>query len=395
MKKHNLFIIFLGTMISLFSLQSCKDDENSPIDKDSKAPGQVFNVAVENMPGAALITYSLPSDDDLLYVIAEYTNKYGKVFDFRASYYTNKIKVEGFGDTDEYTVNLYAVDRSENKSAPLAIKINPLEPQIQLTARSLNVQPDFGGMSFTFKNETKADLSFIVITTDVDGSQTVAETFYTARDSAKYAIRGYAAEPRLFGVVVSDKWGNFSDTLYQNLTPIYEVKLNKSLFRPIIFPNDAPATKWDGSLEYMWDDIVNGNSAHTGNDASTTPKHISFDLGVGAKLSRVNVKTIPDDKHWFNDVSPRFYEIWGSPDPDPSGSFDSWTKLVSIENVKPSGLSIGIITEDDRTAGRNGDDADIPIEMPKVRYLRIVCTKNWSGNTNMCIGEITVWGDDN
>lgn len=395
MKKHNLFIIFLGAIITLFLLQSCNDDENSPINKDSKAPGQVFNVEVENMPGAALLTYSLPSDDDLLYVIAEYTNKQGKVFDFRASYYTNQIKVEGFGDTDEYTANLYAVDRSENRSAPLAVKINPLEPQVQLTAKSLKVQADFGGMSFTYKNETKADLSFIVITTDVDGGKMVAETFYTSRDSTKFAVRGYAAEPRLFGIVVRDRWENLSDTLYQNLTPIYEVKLNKSLFRPKVFPNDAAATHWDGSLEYMWNDVVNDKAAHTGNDASTTPKHISFDLGVEAKLSRFNLKTIPDDKHWFNDVTPRFYEIWGSLDPDPSGSFDSWTKLVSVENVKPSGLSVGNITEDDRAVGRNGDDADIPIEMPKVRYLRIVCTKNWSGNTNMCISEITVWGDDN
>ncbi|WP_029906666.1 DUF5000 domain-containing lipoprotein [Prevotella sp. 10(H)] len=395
MKKHNLYIIILGALITFLSLQGCKDDENTPIDKDNKAPGQVFNTSIENLPGAALITYSLPSDDDLLYVIAEYTNNNGKVFDFRASYYTNNIKVEGFGAAGEYTVNLYTVDRSENRSAPVAIKVNPSDPQVQLTAGSLKVQPDFGGMSFTFENETKAELSFIVFTTDADGTETAAETFYTSSKSSKFAVRGYAAEPRLFGIVVQDKWENSSEGLYQTLTPIYETKLNKSLFRSIIFPNDAPATHWEGSLDYMWDDVVNDKTAHTGNDASTMPKHISFDMGVEAKLSRVNVKTVPDDKHWYNDVSPRFYEIWGSLDPDPSGSFDSWTKLVSIENIKPSGLSVGTLTEDDRSAGRNGDDADIPVEMPKVRYLRIVCTKNWSGNTNMCISEITLWGDDN
>jgi len=394
MKKHNLFIIFLGTVITLLSLQGCKEDKNSPIDKDSKAPEQVFNTKVENMPGAALITYSLPSDDDLLYVIAEYENNNGKVFDFRASYYTNHIKVEGFGTAGEYTVNLYTVDRSENRSAPLPIKVNPSEPQVQLTAASLEMKSDFGGMSFVFENETKSELSFVVITTDVDGEKIAAETFYTSRESAKFAIRGYAAEPRLFGVVVRDYWENTSDTLYQTLTPIYEVKLNKSLFRPVIFPNDAPATKWEGALEYMWNDVVNDKTAHTGNDATTIPKHISFDMGVEAKLSRVNVQTVPDDKHWFNDVSMRNYEIWGSLDPDPSGSFDSWTKLVSIENIKPSGLSVGTLTDDDREAGRRGDDADISIDMPKVRYLRIVCTKNWSGNTNICISEITLWGDD-
>jgi len=393
MKKNNLFIL-LTTLMALFITYGCDNDDNSPIDKDKTAPGQIFNAEVKSMPGAALVTYSLPSDDDLLYVLARYTNKKGKTFDFRASYYTNHILLEGFGDTDEYTVDFYAVDRSENKSAPVTLKIIPLTPQIQLTAQSLEMKADFGGMSFTFENETESNLSFVVVTSDVDGSLMAAETFYTKMASTKFAIRGYGAEPRLFGIVVQDKWGNQSDTLYQNLTPIYEVKLDKSLFRPKIFPNDAPATHWDGSLEYMWNDIVNDKAAHTGNDATTAPKHISFDLGVEAKLSRINVKTIPDDKHWFNDVSPRIYEIWGSIDPDPSGSFDSWIKLVSIENVKPSGLSVGTITEDDRIVGRNGDDADIPIEMPKVRYLRIRCLKNWSNNTNICISEVTLWGDD-
>ena len=397
MKVHNIIIKILSLFVILVIavIQSCGEYvANSPIEKDNVAPAPIFNAVVENLPGAALISYSLPSDDDLLYVLARYTNKDGKIFDFRSSYYTNRIMVEGFGDMNEYTINLYAVDRSENKSAPLAVKINPLESQANITARSLDIKPDFGGMSFTFSNDSEADLAFVILTKDLDSVLIVAETFFTSRASAKFAVRGYDAEPRLFGVVVRDKWGNLSDTIFKELIPIYEIRLDKSLFRPKVFPNDAPATHWGGSLEYIWDDIVSDKAAHTGNDATTEPKHISFDLGVNAKLSRINLKTIPDDKHWYNDVSPRFYEVWGSLDPDPSGSLDSWIKLATVENIKPSGLSIGTITEDDREAGRNGDDFDIPIEMPQVRYLRIRSLRNWSGNSNMCISEITVGGND-
>lgn len=376
-------------------LFSCGDnDVNKPIDKGSHAPGQVSNVIVKNQSGAALLSYDLPLDDDLLYVLARCDKGNGNVVDFRASYYTNQLLIEGFGDTKAYSVDLYAVNRSGNKSKPVKVEIKPLVPQIQITAESIVMKEDFGGMNFTFENKTKADLAFIVLTEDESGDKVIAETFYSGRETAKFAVRGFTDQDRWFGIVVRDKWENHSDTLSQNLTPIYEVKLNKSLFRAKIFPNDSPATSWDGALEYMWDDVVNDKGAHTGNDSNMEPKHISFDLGVKAQLSRINLKTIPDDKHWYNDVSPRFYEIWGAEDPDSSGSFETWTKLASIENIKPSGLSLGILTEDDRIAGRNGDDADITLDAPRVRYLRIVCTRNWSGNTNMVVSEITVWGND-
>jgi len=394
MKKPYLSRLTATVCTLTLLLGSCKNDVPKPIEEGHGAPGSVYNVQVKNLPGAALISYSLPEDKDLLYILARYTNKAGKQIDFRASYYTNQLKVEGFGDTSEYALQLYAVNRSEQLSKPLEVRIKPETPQIQLTAESLELKPDFGGMSFTFHNQTKADLAFIVLTNDRDGDEIAAETYFTARENGKFAIRGYDAVERKFGIVVRDKWGNLSDTLYTALTPIYEVKLDKSRFKEALFPNDAPATAWSGALSYMWDDIVNDKSAHTGNDASNIAKHVSFDLGVEAKLSRLNIKTIPDDKHWFNDVSLRFYEIWGATNPDPNGSFDSWTKLATVENIKPSGLSTGMITEDDRAVGRNGDDIDISIDMPKVRYIRIRSIKNWSGNTNLCVSEVTLWGND-
>ncbi|WP_239063666.1 DUF4959 domain-containing protein [Bacteroides sp. 51] len=391
MKK---YIAFIVGVLHIFVMGSCSDDVNSPMEKDKSAPEPVYNVTVENLSGAALIHYSLPTNEDLLYVLASYTNKKGQVVNARSSYYTNSIRVEGFGDTDEYTIQLYAVDRSENKSVAVETKIKPLTPQVILTAGQLEINPDFGGINIVINNEARADLAIMVSTANEDGEMTTAETFYTALNTAKFFVRGYESEPRKFAVVVRDKWENLSDTVYAEVTPIYEIMLDKTKFKALILPGDAPATNWGGSLEYMWDGVNDGEAAHTGNIASGEPKYVSFDMGVTAQLSRFNLQPTADDKHMFNDVSPRLYEIWGCETFDPSGSFDGWTKLVTIENIKPSGLPVGLLTEDDRRVARQGDDADIPSDMPKVRYIRIRCLNNWSGNTNMVISEVTLWGND-
>ena len=76
------------------------------------------------------------------------------------------------------------------------------------------------------------------------------------------------------------------------------------------------------------------------------------------------------------------------------GSWDDWVLLAEVENVKPSGYPVGVLSEDDRIAGRNGDSGNFSSDLPAVRYIRIRCLKNWSGNTNMTFTEISFWGDD-
>ncbi len=391
----NIFILLNAFL--LFIAGSCMKDTNKPLANDGKAPAPVSNIRVENLPGGASISYSLPTDEDILYVVASYVDKKGETVEFKSSYYTNTILVEGFGDMNEHALKLYAVDNGENRSTPVQVTIKPLEPPVLTTAKSLEIVPDFGGLSITYKNPSKASMAIVVCTTDSLGDMAEAETFYTQRESGKFSVRGFTSDPRKFSIVVRDKWDNYSDTISTTLTPIYEIMLDKKKFKALILPGDSPATAYDGALEKMWDGISTGDGgAHTGTtpDPNGLPKYFSFDLGVTAQLSRVNIHPIADDKHMFNDVSPRLYEIWGSTNPDPTGSFNGWTKLVTVENIKPSGLPVGILTEDDRIYDRHGDDADVSLNMPKVRYIRIRCLKNWSGNTNMVINEITFWGND-
>lgn len=396
MKRNRLSIFFcLLAMV----MSSCQESDLEPVENDQIAPEPVSNATVENLPGAVQITYSLPFDPDLLYVEAEYVSKDGTVRQFKSSYYSNTIRVEGFGDTDEYEVELCAVDRSENKSTPLKVTIKPQTPPVLLTYNSLQITPDFGGVTVKFKNLTEADLAIGVCTTDSIGDYITANTFYTSRDSASFSVRGYESVSRLFGVFIRDRWGNLTDTLFQELTPVYEVMLDKSKFKEVDLPGDSPATSWGGSMPYIWDgralpESAGNWGAHTGNVATGEPMYFSFDLGVVAQLSRFSLQTVPDEKHIFTDVSPKRYEIWGCTELNSDGSFDGWTKLLTIENIKPSGLPLGMLTEDDRIAGEAGDEANFPLDAPKVRYIRIRCLENWSGNTNMVISEVTFWGND-
>ena len=61
-----------------FRFRSCAEDMVKPIENDKDAPGTVQDVKTESLPGAVKFTYTLPSDPDLLYVLAKYTNKTGK-----------------------------------------------------------------------------------------------------------------------------------------------------------------------------------------------------------------------------------------------------------------------------------------------------------------------------
>jgi hypothetical protein len=384
--------------IALMFMMSCELDTNRPIENDGTPPGEVMNIEVESLAGAAKISYSLPSDPDLLYVEAVYKTSSGKKMEFKSSYYTNFLIVEGFADTTTHEVTLRTVDRSGNYSSSVTVPVTPKTPPVVATYQSLSIKPDFGGVVINFKNETKADLAIVVMTPDSTGKMAVAKTYYTSRDSAGFSVRGFASEPRKFNVYVRDRWNNVSDVLEEELIPIFEVQLDKSKFQPLELPGDSPCTSWGGAMPYVWDGRVTGDIAgfglHTGNASTTVPKVITFDLGVEAQLSRFSLQTVADDRHWFNDVSPRRYEVWGALEPAADGSFNGWTKLLSITNIKPSGLPIGLFTDDDRAAGLIGDEANFPTDIPKVRYIRIRCLENWSGNTNMVFSEVTFWGND-
>jgi hypothetical protein len=386
-------------MLALFCLYACSETELQPIEKNTKAPGKVNVTGVESTPGGAIITYTLPSDPDLLYVVARYEEK-GAPREFKASFYTNWLIIDGLSREEDYTVNLTAVNRSGKASEVVQVKFIPLKPPVREVFESLKGASTFGGIEISYENSSGAFVAIGVLTTDAEGAFYEHDTYYSSQPGATFSVRGFDEGEREFRLYVKDQWDNVSDTTSFKVTPVGEKEVDKSLFKEIKLRGDAETTAWGGQMRFIWDGRVTADAdgnwgLHTGNVATGSPIYITFDMGVVATLSRFKLWAIVDDKHIYNDMSPRNYEVWGRTEPigplDDGDFFPHWFKMGDLENIKPSGLPLGTLTDDDRAAARRGDELVFNYNEHTARYIRIQCTRNWNGNTNMCFSEVSFW----
>src|SRR5690606_1245761 len=103
-------------ILIMFLFHKCDKIKDWSDPTDNIPPGMVTNPAVENMRGGAIITYKSPADTDLLGIKAVYSydDKVNEKLEVFSSAYTNSIKLVGFPNTNERTVQLIAVDKSKN-----------------------------------------------------------------------------------------------------------------------------------------------------------------------------------------------------------------------------------------------------------------------------------------
>ncbi|MGV8878554.1 MAG: DUF5000 domain-containing lipoprotein [Sphingobacteriaceae bacterium] len=374
------YLIFMGVL----AMASCKENKIGPHGTSDGAPNMVSNPVVENLPGAAKITYSLPTNPELLYIKAVY--KLGdQVQEIKSSFYTNFLILQGFGNTDEREIKLYAVNRHEEMSAPLTVTIKPLEAPVKTVFSSISAKAVFGGMTLNFDNQSEAEVKINVITLDSLGDWQPEDILYTKKLSGDFSVRGFDPVKTKFGVFVEDRWNNRSDTLVTELTPLFEQQLEKVNFREYRLPTDAIVYPgW--TVDKMWDNAYGEPGYHS--VGSGIPQQVTLDLGVTALLSRF--------KYWqrnaflYSANNPRIFEIWGSNDPNPDGSWDSWTKLMDCESIKPSGP--GSITSEDRAHALAGEDFIFPEGVMPVRYIRFKTLKTWGASTDVHFMELTFWG---
>lgn len=381
---------FSGILWALLSFGACKQEALGPAEKDGTAPGPVQNIVVENLNGAAKISYSLPADPDLLYVKAQYTTKKGDIRETKVSRFNSNLTVVGFGDTLAYEVTMYTVDKSENASTPVKVMVHPLTPSVKLVRDSVTLNADFGGIDVHFINHAEENLAIVVLANDSLGQFSPVYTQYTNLSKGDFAVRGLAAVPAKFGVYVRDRWGNLSDTLTITLTPLYEELLDRTKMKGIVLPTDAPLG-YDGNINGLFDGNVLDGFYHSG-DAARMPQWFTFDMGVTAKLSRLT--WFMRDQFLYSLHNPRVVEIWGSNNPNPDGSFDgSWILLAQHTQIKPSGLPDGQLSQADIDAAHAGETLTFPLDVPKVRYIRFKTLKNWSNGTYVNFYELMLWGD--
>ncbi|MET0464234.1 MAG: DUF5000 domain-containing lipoprotein [Chitinophagaceae bacterium] len=397
MKQIKRYIYGSGTaLLLLLAAGSCTKLELGPSENDGQAPGPVSNALVKNLNGAVEITFTPPSDPDLAYVKAKYTTKDGIVRENKVSRYSNKISLEGFADMDEYVVTMNAVDKGENASSPVEVRVKPLKPIYQLAFDSLAMTADFGGLNVNFRNFTQASLAYVVLTNDSLGNFVPTYTNYTDLRSGSFSARGFAAVEREFGVFVRDRWGNKSDTAMIRVTPYYEVQLDRTKMRAYSLPTDA-ALGYSGTFAGLFDNRFDINSYYHSDGRTGMPQWFTFDMGVDAKLSRMVYYLKPDRTKYYDEHSPQIIEVWGSTAPNPNGSFDdTWKLLTSYTMPKPSGSPAGTpLTQADINFVEEGITVPFPVDAPKVRHIRFKTLRNW-GNTNyVYVFEIKMFGDPN
>ncbi|WP_236970756.1 DUF5000 domain-containing lipoprotein [Membranihabitans marinus] len=387
------YIIYL-LMFSFCCFLSCETEERGQYAVDSIPPGKVSNATVENIEGGAIINYTIPNDDDLLYVKAVYERTSGEIVEQKSSSYSNSIQIEGIGKSREVKVQLIAGDRSQNESEPVEVIAQPLDAAIYSILDSMKMDSDFGGMRISWKNPTEAEIVITVSTLDELGEWTDVESFYTKVPSSQGSVRGFENEERQFGISIRDRWGNVTDTLVTTLTPLFEERIEpENAFRRWNPPGIDYSHYADAySIEKLFDD--NPKTFYLVL-APGLPYSFTFDMGQTVKFSRLKqIQRNVNAGFFYSAQNVEAFEIWGAESAEGlTDDFNSgWIKMGEFNVEKPSGLPLGQNTDEDVAVAIGGHEFNVNPDAPKVRYIRYVIAKNWSSSNINAIAELQFWG---
>lgn len=391
--------VYILIICSLIMLVSCAEKQLEPITESLGKPTVPTEISVEPISGGVVISYRVPDVEDILGVKAVYSLADGKQREVISSYYNDRVRIVGYDDMEEHKAVLYTVNRAMELSDPVTVEFIPLESSISKVSKSMRIVRDFGGAQYSWNNEDRESITMEMLTNNELGDMEAMKIMTTASKTGTYALRGYNVDPRWFAAVLRDNYGNVSDTIYPRnelgekiqIAPMYEQKLDKSPMRVVILNNDAAFNDFGASNENLIDDNLD-TFGHSSN--GTMPASVTIDLGEYVKLSRVVIHQRNNEYYgWGN---PRTFEVYYSEnEPDRSGDWGQWTKLLDCEVIKPSGMSSGTNTDEDIEAAKEGHDFSFDIDQKTLRYLRFKFTKVWTSSTFCHPAELTFYGDPN
>lgn len=403
MKRYLKLVV--STLAVTGLLAACSDDHIGQPAIDKKAPSPVTNVRVVSTAGGADIYYTLPDETDISYVLCEYTRA-GEKKRTHSSIYNDHVSIEGLLDETPTTFTIYLVDHSENKSEGFTSSFIPLEAPISAVFKSISMEPDFGGAAISWENPSRAVIGAFLMAKNDAGEWVDYDLVFSTTAHATQNIRGYNDYEREFGVQLTDKFGNYSDTCVFSVKPLYEKLLDKTKFSNAHLNGDNNTYNGsDRQIENIWDGDMGFNDNrhiwHTDQTAGfTNPQYFTVDLGVEANLSRL-VLWNRSGQYYYAQYNIRYFEVWGAKELSHNwsdtywsdGSWkNEWTKLGDFEVVKPSGGSE--VTDEDKAFADAGFNFDFPRGVGDIRYLRFVVKETWNKGAALHIAEISVYGDD-
>ncbi|WP_418892539.1 DUF4959 domain-containing protein [Limibacterium fermenti] len=394
-KAGNVIMIALALGSLLFF--ACNDENKET--KGKWNPGPIEEYSITPINGGATITYTIPNDEDILYVMAEYERN-GKIFTDKSSVYKNSLTIEGFHNVDKVQAKIYKVNRQEQKSEPLAVEFTPLESLISIAKKSLKVQAAFGGVFAKWDNPEATELGIRLMMKDTIGNSDkliTGEMYYSTTKNEKYTFRTYDAVETDFAIAFEDKWGNISDTIRFTTTPLFETMVPKPYadFRSSIPYDNTTNLGPNFPFSNLYDNKVNTSAHGWLTTSGSSGLSITFDLKQVVQLSRIvrhpyhinslygqanitdfeawgidkiDYDKIDDKSYWLDSLSVRWGAIKGVDATTvlPDKTFkDDWTYLG--RNTVPAGLT----STEQNALSASGVESEVPVEAKPVRYVRI------------------------
>jgi hypothetical protein len=396
-KQINKIVLF--SIFAVATFFSCTTDK----DLDTKAPETVTNITVTPTNGGGIISYSLPTDADILYVKAVYTNSQGEAVFRVSSKYTGTIEVNGLNQTTPLKVKLYVIDESENSSEAAEIEFTPLESFIFLVQESVEITPDLGGVKITWDNI--ASKTVFVYVHILDGINETIRILSSNNEQELRFIRGLGPTEITISIKVEDFDGNITELEDKgSYTPLFEEKIDKSSWS-LVSGQSINGNAYEGRTVNFWDDVV--DTVETDSDNSyfiatrdnnggslNFPLDIVIDLNKNVKIQRFIVW---QRAYWYNgggvtyhyqEENLKSFNLYASTDAQ------TWNLLGQFDIGDPRDGS-GNIPATAFQEAIDGHEFSLSDTSEAFRYLKFEITSNY-GSTQITVGsEITLFGLDN
>ena len=391
----------ISTLFLFFFFLLACDTENN---QDTTPPGILTIDSIVPTNGGGIINYTLPSDSDILFVRAEYTNTLGNDVYRVSSSYNQSIEIDGLNQDTPVEVTLFVIDESQNVSDPVVVDFVPLPSFIYLVQESILISPDLGGVKMEWENV--AQKTVYVYVHIVNGSDEEIRILSSDSEFEEIFVRGLPSEEITFLTRVEDFDGNITELEEKaTLTPLFEEEIDKSTWT-LVSQLSVNGNAWEGETTAFWDNIV--DTAETNSDNSyfiiwrdqnggtlNWPLDIVIDLNKNARIHRFKVW---QRAYWYGGPTgtPYYYQEENLRSFDLYASEDSinWTLLGQFDIGDPSDEN-GNIQQDFIDEAANGHDFDLDGVSDKFRYLKFSITSNYGSDTYVHGSEITLYGLDN
>ena len=394
LNKAVLFLLFIFAAII-----SCSDHE----DLETSPPGILSNVSVTPTNGGGIISYTLPSDDDILYVKAVYTNSQGAEVFRVSSKHNTSVEITGLSQLTPVKVKLFVVDVNENISETVAIDFTPLESFIFLVQESIQITPDLGGVKITWENI--ASKTVFVYVHILEGADEDIRILSSNNAQESIFIRGLAPSEISISTKIEDFDGNITELEEKGTyIPLFEEKIDKSTWT-LVSGQSINGNAYEGRTVNFWDDVVDTVETDVDNSyfiatrdnnggSLNFPLDIVIDLNKNVKIQRFIVW---QRAYWYQgggvtyhyqEENIKSFNLYASSDAQ------TWSLLGEFDIGDPRN-GAGEIPAPAFQEAIDGHEFSLENTSEVFRYLKFQITSNY-GSTQITVGsEITLFGLDN